>query len=279
MNSTNLFALLFIIVCFGCEAQAPSIGSDNYINIETNVLKDRVQLPDGFKRLSYNDDSFAYFLQHLILKPSGSKVHYYNGEPKHSQAHHLAVLDIDIGKRDLQQCADAIIRLRAEYLYHHKRYDDIQFHFTNGFLANYDRWKSGERIKVDGNQVSWYRTEKESNTYKSFRKYLDVVFSYAGTLSLSKELKSKPISQLSIGDVFIQGGSPGHAVIIVDMAIHDKTGEKIFLMAQSYMPAQDVHIIKKNQNFIYGSWYTEKEIVTSIKTPEWTFYPKDLKSF
>ncbi len=44
-----------------------------------------------------------------------------------------------------------------------------------------------------------------------------IVFAYAGTLSLYEELESVPIKDMDIGDIFVQGGSPGHAVIVVDM--------------------------------------------------------------
>jgi hypothetical protein len=37
----------------------------------------------------------------------------YNGAPKFRQDVHAAVIDIDVGTRDLQQCADATMRLRA----------------------------------------------------------------------------------------------------------------------------------------------------------------------
>jgi len=45
---------------------------------------------------------------------------------------------------------------------------------------------------------------------------------------------STNIEEINIGDVFIVGGSPGHAVIVVDMAQNDNN-EKIFLLAQSYI--------------------------------------------
>jgi len=43
-------------------------------------------------------------------------------------------------------------------------------------------------------------------------------------------LESVSIKNMNIGDVFIVGGSPGHAVIVVDMAVNSD-GEKIFLLA------------------------------------------------
>lgn len=284
MKSSS-YGLIFLFCCFlgltffSCQGQSITVGPNVYINLNESTIHQRVQLPPSFSRESYDENSFAWFLQNFPLKPHRSKVYYYNGEPKHTQNFHLAVLDIDTGKRDLQQCADAVIRLRAEYLYHLERFDEIAFHFTNGFLAEYSRWRSGERIKVDGSNVSWYITTNESKSYQSFREYLNMVFSYAGTLSLNKELKSISLDELQIGDIFIQGGSPGHAIIVIDLALHHETGEKIFLMAQSYMPAQDIHVIKKNKNFIYGPWYSVKEVQEKLSTPEWTFYPKDLKRF
>ncbi len=264
------------------EHQAKStsqISSNFYIQAAGKTIKERVTLPSSFHRIKLSSNSFGHYLQNFPLKPDGSKVYLHNGTPKYTQEYHLAILDIDTGKRNLQQCADAVMRLRAEYLFEQERYDDIQFHFTNGFLAKYSRWKSGERISVKGNTVKWYPAGTEDGSHKSFRKYMDMVFSYAGTLSLNKELHRTPLEDLNIGDVFIQGGSPGHAVIVVDAAVHEVNGEKIFLIAQSYMPAQDIHIIQKNRKTQYGPWYSISEIQLGLTTPEWRFSPQDLKSF
>ena len=55
-----------------------------------------------------------------------------------------------------------------------------------------------------------------------------MVFAYAGTASLAKELNPTAVQEMKIGDVFIVGGSPGHCVIVVDMAENRSTGEKSF---------------------------------------------------
>jgi hypothetical protein len=105
-----------------------------------------------------------------------------------------------------------------------------------------------------------------------------MVFSYAGTLSLSRELKKKSLNELQIGDVFIQGGSPGHAVIVVDVVKDKKTGKKLFMLAQSYMPAQDIHILKNPISNLESPWYSLNE-GDELITPEWKFSPNSLYSF
>jgi hypothetical protein len=81
---------------------------------------------------------------------------------------------------------------------------------------------------------------------------------------------------MQIGDVFIQGGSPGHAVIIVDMAKNSK-GEKIFILAQSYMPAQETQILKNPNDTNSSPWYTLP--TSTLETPEWDFNATDLKTW
>src|SRR5690606_2451080 len=91
--------------------------------------------------------------------------------------------------------------------------------------------------------VSWALTAAGDTTYAGFRKYLTSVFTYAGTASLSREMKTRPLDELEAGDVFIIGGFPGHAVLVLDVAEDSRHEQKVFLLAQSYMPAQDMHVL------------------------------------
>lgn len=219
------------------------------------TVAQRIPAPSGYQRTKLADGSFGAFLRNSPLKPKGSKVLAYDGTPIDVQDKHVAVLDYDIGNRDLQQCADAVIRLRAEWLFSQKRYGEIQFHFTSGHLFKWLDYAAGKRTVVSGNKVSFVESAKADHSYASFRKYLDAVYMYAGTLSLSKELAFvKKQSDVKVGDVIIVGGSPGHVVILIDEAVNSK-GDKVFLLAESYMPAQSIHILTNHSNAAIGPWY------------------------
>ena len=224
--------------------------------------------PVGFTR--QETDAYGAYLRNLPLKPVGTLVKHYDGTVKGYQDGAYAVVDMEIGTRDLQQCADAVMRLRAEYLWQNKKYDLKHFNFTSGFRADYVKWAQGFRIKVRGNDVTWYGGASEDYSYTTFRKYLDIVFTYAGTASLSKELVHADVQSLQIGDIFIIGGHPGHAMVVVDMAV-DKLGNKAILVAQSYMPAQDIHVVTNLINKTSSPWYIINNQTKSISFPEYYF--------
>lgn len=232
--------------------------------------------PEGFSRVETSN--FGAYLRSLPLKPEGSKVKLYDGTTKWWQRGAYAVIDMEIGSTDLQQCADAVMRLRAEYLWRNKMYSDIHFNFTSGFRADYYRWAEGERISVKGNTCSWYKAADSDYSYKTFRKYLNMVFSYAGTASLSKELRPVMLSDLTVGDVFIKGGHPGHAMIIVDMAT-DAKGRKAIMVAQSYMPAQDIHIVTNLGDRKSSPWYIIDDNTKEFSFPEYGFDSEQIKRF
>ncbi len=258
------------------EADATK-NTQNLINTSGSTVQERIRVPEGFERVETEPGSYGQYLRDLPVRQDGAPIKLYNGDVTGKDVH-AAVLDIDVGTRDLQQCADAIIRLRAEYLYGLGMYEKIHFNFTNGFNADYTSWMNGKRIVIDGNKSYWVKKTEYSREYNSFRKYLDLVFAYAGTLSLSKEMVQVDIADMQIGDVFIKGATPGHAVLIMDMAQNKETGEKLFLTAQSYMPAQDIHILKNNNNLELSPWYPVKfgEI---LSTPEWEFDKGQLMRF
>lgn len=246
-----------------------------YINPAGETIGERFRVPEGFTRIPVAAGSFADHLRNLPLKPDGAEVRYYDGRTKPNRGVYDAVLDVDIGNRDLQQCADAVMRLRAEYLYKEGRFTEISFNFANGFRADYRKWMDGYRVVVEDNQSYWVKKAAPSNTYQHFRRYLDIVFAYANTASLAKQTRPVAVAKMEIGDFFVDRG---HAAIVVDMAENKETGAKLFLLAQSYMPAQEIQVLQNPMNDKLSPWY-ELSFGERLYTPEWTFTNNDLHRF
>lgn len=242
------------------------------------TLEARVPPPAGFARGPVPAGSFAAWLRGLPVKPGRPEVRLWNGDRKGNQDAHHVVLEIDVGARDLQQCADAAMRLRAEFLRRAGRDESICFRFTDRTPARWTEWKAGLRPTIErGRPTRWSKRAAPDASYASFRRYLTTVFGYAGTLSLVRELDKVPDRRLvEAGDLFIQGGSPGHAVIVVDVA-EDANGRRAVLLAQSYMPAQDVHVLR-NPRTPGSPWYVI-DADDPLATPEWHFPSGSLRRF
>lgn len=242
----------------------------NQTRAETSLGR-RFPSPDGFSREQTKDNTFAHFLQNLPLKPAGSDLHYYEGSVK-ERAYGGAVVDIDFGYRYVEQCADAVIFLRALWLWETAQYERIAFNFTNGFRADYGRWARGERIHVNPRtwRCSWSKDARRDYGYKTFRSFLNMVFQYAGTASLEQEMEGIKVSELTVGDVLINGGHPGHAVIVVDV-VRNERGEKRLLLAQGYTPAQEIEV--------FDHWFPVDTQAEGFATPNWYFRNPFAKRF
>jgi Domain of unknown function (4846) len=254
----------FLLVTFSCNNNANStnkiINNENKETNKPSSVNDYAQiknipLPAGFFRIQNDTNSFAAWLENIALKKNNT-VYKFDGTEKYNQSAQYAVLDISVGKKDLQQCADAVMRLRAEYLFTQKAFDKIVF--------------------ID-NANTLYKFVAPF-TRENFTKYLDRVFGMCGSASLAKQLKAKSsFGKIQAGDVIIRGGFPGHAVIVMDVA-ENEAGKRMYMIAQSYMPAQDIHVLQNPNNENLSPWYevNENEI---IQTPEYTFKKTELKEW
>lgn len=217
-----------------------------------------IPLPKGYTRVKC--DGYGNYLRKLKL--TGNKqIHTYKGDII-NRRNTYAVLDIDVGNKNLQQCADAAIRLWAEYLYSIKAYNRIYFHaLSNGNAIRFNTWAK----------------KKRSYSYKTFRNYLDYVYGLCNSTSMWKEMKSIKPQDLRVGDcfIYINEHTYGHVVTVVDMAVNQK-GEKIFMVAQSWMPAQQIHIITDESS--YSPWYKLTEN-GSYNISGYTMSKKNMKRF
>jgi hypothetical protein len=232
-------------------------------------LCSRIPVPKGFTRIEVSKGSCSEWLRFQPVKPGRPAVLLFNGERKSRQDVHELVIDIDAGKEDLQQCADAALRMRAEYLFSVKRAKDIHFNFTSGHRMDFLRWSQGYRPLIKGNSVSFKKSARPDSSYSNLRSYLRSVFMYAGTSSLSKELKKVSFDNILPGDVVIQGGFPGHAVLVSDVCVNSE-GKRLFLLQQSYMPAQEIHVLRNLRNEGTNPWH-ELAADGTLYTAEWTF--------
>ena len=255
-----------------------SFSSFGQLTIET-----KFNPPEGYERV-YNDD-YSKFLRNFPLKKDNI-VKLYDGTNKDNYSFEYnteiwaAVLDYDIGTADLHQCADAVLYMRANYLYKQGLTKNLHFNFVSGFTANYLDYLT-HYYKVEGNKVSLVsRNNILEDNSETLRKWLRQIWMFANTWSID-EYDSFQVNILDMkpGDFFITSNPPpgiGHAINVVDVVVNSITKKKKFMLSQSYMPAQETQILINPENG--GVWYTLDEF-KDIETPEWTFTVNQLKRF
>ena len=235
--------------------------------------------PAGCQRVAVPAGSWGEWLRWLPLKPAGTQARLYNGQLKTPQNVVAAVADIDVGTQDLQQCADAVIRLRAEYVFSHDP-NKVHFHLTTGYDFWFSDFVAGRTFRVVNEQVLPATRPAEAPTHAALGRYLLPTFGYAGTKSLSRELRPVPLPQVQPGDVLIHGGAPGHAVLVLDVAENTTTHQHYLLLAQSYMPAQNIHVLRNVEVPALGAWFAVPgPAEAAVDTPEWTFARRELGRF
>lgn len=152
----------------------------NYIEPNSKTILERFLPENGFQRENYTNTEFGYFLQHLPLKNINEKVRYFDGNPKDKPNIYNSVIDLPIGTKDLHQCADATMRLRADYLYQQKRYNEIAFNFLS-----------------DGKPRDFVNYANGDYSEENYWNFLEYIFSYANTASLKEQFITK-MSKLAI---------------------------------------------------------------------------------
>ncbi len=288
MYSKKYFYLIVIfLLSISCKDRSsysaekienPSAAVTDIPQKEDQTVIERFNTPVGFERQEFEKVAFPHYLRQLKLKATGSEILLHNGQPRYDQQSHIAVINQNIGNKNLHQCADAVIKQKADYHFTRKEYDKISFHLTNGMKVPFSKWSEGYRIKVEGNKTTWVKTAEPSISERIYQEYLELIFMYAGTASLENNSKRRHISNVEPGDFLIEGGFPGHAILILDKAINENTGEVIVLLAQSYMPAQDLHIVKNPNDDDLSPWY-HINTVDLINTPDWKFDATQLKTW
>ncbi len=195
-----------------------------------NSISNAIKCPAGYERIGYDEGSMADFLRRLPLK----------AEDVPLTPHHGYFTDSDtiihychrvVDKRlvsSYEQCADVCIHLRADYLYEKRQFSKIHFEDTQHNVMRY-----------------WY-----GKFYPAYFLYLRNTILWANTESLINEMSQRNLKDMEPGDVFVYDyksrpdAKYGHAIMVADMAVNPKTGEKVFLLVQGSTPACNIHVMK-----------------------------------
>lgn len=240
-------------------------------------LSSRFAPPPGFRRVAVAAGSFGEWLRGLPLAATGTAVVSYGGEVilPAGHANLAAVVAVDIGSADLQQCADSVIRMHAEWSWSSGA-RDMSYRAASGTPLPFAKWARGERpvATPNGKSITWEakaKADPEGGSHASFRKYLDNVFMWANTVALSVQAKKISLTEARPGDFVIMPGNPGHAVLILDMAVSEK-GERVALLGQGFMPAQSFQVLRPSPA---SAWFTLDPAAPGLTTPFWPTFPWD----
>lgn len=195
--------------------------------------------PEGFARITGSDSLFSSFIRNLPLTKQDSTLRYYDGTPNDSlQPYNYRLLELPLLDEN-EQCADACMRLRAEYLYANRRFFHINFTDTRQkrlqYLYGYSR--------------------------NAFNQYLKEVYSWANTESMKRSMPIRALKDIQPGDVFVydkesrSSSRYGHAVFVADVAVNPISGQKAILLLQGTTPASDIHIISNLADPSISPWF------------------------
>ena len=250
---------LFLLAVIGIAGVtwAAFVGFSNPANRKT--VGD-IRPPRGFERVEVSDGSFGAYVRSFPLQKRGSRMRYYGGSVSFGQYIGYAVLDLPLIS-DQEYCCDAVQRVRSEYLFEKGRYSDIHFRtFESGTM-----------------------TYRGGNDREALYKYLRRVYNASNTSTLRHELRKKKLIEIAPGDVLVYeagaGHTVGHAVLVMDVAVNSKTGERAIMMAQSSMPALTMHIVRNVLHPGLSPWTIVKDDHTDVTIFHIRFHPDDLRTW
>ncbi|HJZ84355.1 MAG TPA: DUF4846 domain-containing protein [Polyangia bacterium] len=233
-------------------------------------LVERFAAPPGFVRVAVGAQSFGAWLRALPLLPPETPVLSYRGQLVRAgdDEHVAAVAALDVGTRDLQQCADSIVRLHAEWRWARGRRDH-SYQSAEGVALPFTRFLAGERVVERDHTLIWQPrpggSAAQAPTHAAFRRYLDLVFTWANTGSLAAQARRVPLSELLPGDLLVLPGAPGHAVLVLDVAA-TSDGRRVALIGQGFMPAQSFHVLRPARG---SPWFAIDPAAPGLQTPFW----------
>ena len=199
------------------------------------------------------------------MAPESTPVLRFDGSVAHAadDEYVAGVVAIDIGSADLQQSADVVIRLHAEWQWSRDQRDASSYQGGTKLNMPLSRWEKGQRIISQGPNPFWaVQTKPVPADYSEFRRYLDIVFTWANSASLARRAEPVEATTLTPGDFFLHTKPPGHAAIVLDIA-EKPSGERVALLGQALNPTESVHVIRPGRATAWFSLRPGHALVTA----------------
>ena len=267
---------LIMMGALGCPVSLWA-QSAHYINTAGTTLETRFTLPAGYERIPVGKNSYAYFLRRLRMLPYSAT--YNNDLPENHQVSMLNLPLMDNIEQDIQfQDIHLCVRLRGEYLFSREQYDKIAFSIAVKRIF-YIEWAKGLELVINDKR-HWTQQKYGIDRLGTFQNYLFFIFYHSNINTILLDTQPIPINDIMPGDMFIQAGFPGAAVMVLDVAANSATGDRIFLLAGIYKSLQTVYVLVNPKEAWSGSpWYSIKAGKEKVVTPNFVFYKTDLRRF
>lgn len=219
-----------------------------------------IPAPRGYERISGDDANYSEFMRSIPLREGDRKVHFFKDGTiaPVSTAIAYAVVDIPLLSNN-EQCADACMHMRSEYLYRTGQYGRIRFSDNNGVVLSY----------LGGRSRS------------AFESYMRSVYCVANTSSLVRELPSRNLKDIQPGDIFVYKVRPGrkygHAVMVMDVVENPKTGKRMALLAEGCTPAVEIHVLRNGSR--HSPWFAIDPDAETFRLSVFTLHKDELRRF
>jgi hypothetical protein len=189
------------------------------------------------------------------LAAPGTPVRDYRGEivVPGDDEHLGAVVAIDLGPRDSQHSADAVLRLYAEWRWFK---EDLRMLFLSDTKLELplQEWLGGERLVGAGAEPKWIpeAAAEPKPSRAAFREYLDQVLAWSdGPALLAESVPLEP-KDLGPGAFFLRPGHPAEALLVLDVGT-SPAGERVMLLAQALNPAQNMQVLRPRRDSVWFS--------------------------
>lgn len=214
--------------------------------------------PKGYTRIVFQNDSYSNWMQNLPVKNSKS-IMSIDRKINWNRLTYNVFFVIDkplYFKEDLEQCADYAMRFWADYHKETGKRDNL-------YLFDYN-----------GSKKYFINSKK---TYIDFLKYS---MSHSNSYSIWNGANKIISEKLIPGDMFVQNmnGGIGHVSVVIDAA-ENETGDRIYLVGYSNLPAQEFHVERALTEYGVSGWFTNSGYIKYLKNSRFKKYgePKLLR--